>query len=175
MGKKMIPIMLCDANSFALNTKPALVMLEIAKEQIVAGNIASAMEKLHILTDSDVTFRKYKDSLVLMVEGYDNDRRELVEIPEVRAFFNKLNQEWPHWLWFANKDMGSLVLLFAILCEVKIKRGNGQYSTEFTKPWQVTSAIQDMLYRGEALFATYNIAEEEITEQMDRVAEALSF
>ena len=134
MGKKMIPIMLCDANSFALNTKPALVMLEIAKEQIVAGNIASAMEKLHILTDSEKNTKLYKDSLVLMVEGYDNDRRELVEIPEVRAFFNKLNQEWPHCLWFANKDMGSLVLLFAILCEVKIKRGNGQYSTEFTKP-----------------------------------------
>lgn len=42
--------------------------------------------------------------LILAVDGYNDDPREVYLIPEVRRFFDSLNQEWPHLLYFANLD-----------------------------------------------------------------------
>jgi len=172
-NKKMIEIKVGDADSLALNTQPTLIVLEILKKQIVEGNIASALEKLHILTDTEKNTRLYKNSLILMVEGYDSDERELVEIPQVREFFQKLNREWPHWLWFLNQDMGSIGLLFALLCEVKVSRGKNGYFTEFRRHGEIEAVLEDMLTRGEVLFQTYKIEENEVEEMMNGIAKAL--
>lgn len=42
--------------------------------------------------------------LVLAVDGYNDDPREVYLIREVRRFFASLNQEWPYLLYFANLD-----------------------------------------------------------------------
>lgn len=34
------------------------------------------------------------------VDGYDNDPRALVDIPEVRAYLKKLIAQWPYWGYF---------------------------------------------------------------------------
>jgi len=40
------------------------------------------------------------NSLVLMIEGYDHDPREVYAILEARKFFRQLWQDWPYWpIW----------------------------------------------------------------------------
>lgn len=43
---------LTDAEGFAHNSDAALIVLDITRHEIESGNIASALERLHILTDS---------------------------------------------------------------------------------------------------------------------------
>ena len=43
-----------------------------------------------------------KDSFVLEVSGYDDDRRELYEIPEFNTFMRKLFNACPHMFYFVN-------------------------------------------------------------------------
>lgn len=151
-----------NADSFAHNTKPALIIFEISKEDINSGNISSALERLHVLTDSVENTRLYRSSLAIMVDGYNNDPRELYEIQEVRKFFQRLTEDWPHWLWFLNPEMGSVELLMSLLCKIRIIRSKNGLATEFVQKTEVVDRLRDMLDRGNILFTTYNIPEEEV-------------
>lgn len=48
--------------------------------------------------------RELMNSITFIVEGYDQDPRELYTIPEVRVFFQAFRREWPYWLYFCNLD-----------------------------------------------------------------------
>jgi hypothetical protein len=54
------------------------------------------------------------NSLALMIEGYDDDPREIYAIPEVRAFYQQLWERWPYWLFFCNLDTENLMTM--VMC-----------------------------------------------------------
>lgn len=54
------------------------------------------------------------NSLGIMIEGYDNDPREIYAIPEVRTFYQQLWQRWPYWLYFCNLDTENLMMM--VMC-----------------------------------------------------------
>lgn len=153
---------LTDADGLADNEEPAILVLAISRSDIVSGNIASVMERLHVLTDSADNIRRYRECLVFQVEGYDDDPRELPEIPEVRAFFRQLVAEWPHWLWFLQRGMGAIGLLMSLLCEVTVIRNmGGGFGTQLENMEEVRWYLNDLSTRGSALFAAYSITAED--------------
>ena len=155
-------LVLLDADSFVHNTEHALVVLEISREQVETISIASALERLLILTDSAQNVRLYRDSLVLMLDGYDKDPRELPEIPEVRLFFKRLVEEWPNFLWFLNRDMGSIELILSLLCQIDVSRSESAgFQMEIRNPDELKQVIGDMFSRGNILLQTYEITEDE--------------
>jgi len=58
--------------------------------------------------------RRLMNSLIPLIEGFDNDPREIHSIPEIRQFYSKLHDAWPNWLFFCNLD--SEVLRTMVLC-----------------------------------------------------------
>ena len=54
------------------------------------------------------------NSLALMIEGYDDDPREIYAIPEVRTFYQQLWERWPYWLYFCNLDTENLMMM--VMC-----------------------------------------------------------
>lgn len=167
-------LILTDVDGLSDNTEPALIVLMISHSEINTGNIASVLERLHVLTDSAENIHRYRESLVFQVGGYDADPRELPEIPEVRAFFRRLVAEWPHWLWFMPRGFGSISLLFALLCEVQVLRNpDGSYGTEFISRNELANQLRDMLSRGNALFATYGVSIEEAGKSADSAVDEL--
>lgn len=156
-----------DATGFSENQESALLVLEISRREIESCNVPSSLERLLVMSDSRETTLRYRESLVFQVTGYDNDRRELPEIPEVRTFFAKLTVEWPHWFWFLHRDVGAIPLLLSLLCNVKIHRGsNNSFGTEFVDPQELKDRLDDMLSRGKALFAAFAIDEEEASSSI---------
>lgn len=67
------------------------------------------------------------NSLILTVEGFDDDPREIHSIPEVRAFYQELQQEWPFGLYFCSLATDEL-LMFALCCleTLDVKKVKGQ-------------------------------------------------
>lgn len=67
-------------------------------------------------------------SLELVVEGYDNDPREVYEIAEVRRFFAALHRAWPYGLFFCFlgaddvRGAGLSTLAFSCLSNLTILR-----------------------------------------------------
>ena len=50
------------------------------------------------------------NTLVLAVDGYDDDPREIYLIPEVRQFFADFQRAWPYLPYFANLDTENLMI-----------------------------------------------------------------
>lgn len=169
MPQSSATIFLLDGHSLGSEPEgPALVVLPISRAEIEAGNIASALERLHSLAESREAVYRYRESLVFMVEGYDADRRELPEIPQVRAYFARLTAQWPHWLWFLCRGMGSIGLLLSLLCKVKVRRNKGgDFGTEFFSAEEVHRRLIDMLMRGNAMFDAFGITQEESKASLD--------
>lgn len=169
-----IEMRIVDADGLADNTDSAVLILMVTREEIANLNLASALERLHVLTDNAENVRRYKASLIFQVDGYEDDPRELCEIPDVRAFFQALTRSWPHFLWFAHRDVGAIGLLLALLCQVSIVRSpEGIYGTEFANTEEVKMVLLDLLDRGMALFNTYDIASHEVSEAIDSALEEL--
>lgn len=134
-----------------------LVVLEISAPEIAAQNIASALERLHALSDTAQAALQFREKLFISVQGFDHDPRELVEIPEVRAFFARLADAWPHWLWFLSREGGDISLLLALLCPVKVHRQAGRFGVEFEDQAALAAHINSLLSRGIALFEAFDI------------------
>jgi len=73
---------------------------------------------LHGITGSLQSFEAAFQRYVLSVSGYDNDQRELYQIPEVVSFIKDLNSKLPFWLYFVNTtDKRFFSWMIACLCQ----------------------------------------------------------
>ena len=164
MPSPLPTIILTDSHGLEQNTDPAVLMLAIEREDIESGNIARTLEKLLIISDTRENALLYRESLVFQVCGYDRDPRELPEIQEVRAFFEKLTHEWPHWLWFLAREMGCIALLMSLLCDVRIHRKAGAVGIEFPNRIQVQHRLMYLFTRGNQMFHTFGITDGQANE-----------
>ena len=94
------------------------IVLQISQEAIQNCDTSEYVALLHGITDSlqsfEVAFQKY----VLLISGYDDDPRELYQIPEVVSFIKDLNSKLPFWLYFVNtSDKKFFSWMIACLCQ----------------------------------------------------------
>lgn len=167
MPDKRSTIILTNSRGLEQNTDPVVLLLAIDREDIESGNIGHSLEKLMIITDSRENALLYRESLVIQVCGYDSDPRELAEILEVRAFFEKLVQEWPHWLWYLARGMGCITLLMSLLTTVQIHRKPGSFGIEFTDRSQLHKRLLDLFARGNTMFHTFDISKKDAKESSE--------
>lgn len=155
-------IIFTDEDGLAQNEDPALLAFEITRKNVASGDYAGILSRLHVLTDNAENVQNYRESMVLYFSGYDDDPRELVEIPEVRAYMKMLVGQWPHFLWYLARGAGAITMLMTLLCDVHVTRVSGGIIAEYANNNQVKDVLQDMLTRGNALHQTYYTSETEV-------------
>jgi len=71
------------------------VDLMVSRRQVEEADLASVVEGLRpfIATREDAWLNRCQMSLV--VSGYENDPREIVDMPQARQFLKDLAREWP--------------------------------------------------------------------------------
>ena len=94
------------------------IVLQISQEAIQNCDTSEYVTLLHGATGSlqsfEVAFQKY----VFLISGYDEDSRELYQIPEVVSFIKDLNSKLPFWLYFINtSDKRFFSWMIACLCQ----------------------------------------------------------
>jgi hypothetical protein len=154
-----------------------LIVLHLTRMHVETGNLAHALDVLHVLTENSDNVRRYRDSLVFIVDGYNEDARELPQIPEVRQYFQALTKEWPHWFWFLARGLGVSTLLITLLCEVNVVSVNvdGDLALEIANNREMSQTILDLFERGNYLFDTYGISDEEVLTSAESISEDLGF
>ena len=76
------------------------------------------MTLLHGATGSLKSFEAAFQKYVFLISGYDEDSRELYQIPEVVSFIKDLNSKLPFWLYFVNTgDKRFFSWMIACLCQ----------------------------------------------------------
>ena len=57
------------------------------------------------------------DSLVFIVDGFDDNPKEIYCIPGIRKFYRELHRRWPWWAFFLNCDAGTMLVAYLCLIE----------------------------------------------------------
>jgi len=101
------------------------VMTTIPRAFIERSDFSGVMEILEQLGISDPqqtgaeTLTELQSSVGFLVDGYNDDPRELFHIPEVRHFFQQLHAAWPFGLFFFRRTSQTLQLL--VMCHIEAK------------------------------------------------------
>ena len=92
------------------------VVVLVSRAEVEANDISSPLKVLRTLTQSPATAREFFERVDIAFHGYDQDSRELFEIPEVRNFVHRLDEQFPFWLFFLSKHhLGLQCLLLCFL------------------------------------------------------------
>ena len=93
------------------------IVLQIPQEDIQNCNTSEYVALLHGATGSLQSFETAFQRYVFLISGYDDDPRELYQIPEVVSFIKDLNSKLPFWLYFVNtSDKRFFSWMIACLC-----------------------------------------------------------
>jgi len=79
------------------------VFWEFKRDQVERQDFRKFLDYFGELATGDV-LRDSQASFTFFVGGFDDDAREVTEIPEIRAFYHKFYEVWPHWMFFIEPD-----------------------------------------------------------------------
>jgi hypothetical protein len=101
-----------------------ILLLQVSSEEIQERDTSIVQANLSALVSSRESAMSAIGNVVLFTDGYDNDPRELWDIPEASAFFRQLFNECPFLFFLALPDNGdSLRLLMLCCCRHSTERG----------------------------------------------------
>lgn len=104
------------AQSPRLDLRPGVtepVVLLISRREVEAGDIASVLSRLKPFLATREEAWRYRGQMTLVVDGYNDDPRELVDMPAVRSILRQLEAGWPSWAYFFNQVDDSIKLLLS--------------------------------------------------------------
>ena len=113
------------------------------------------------------------NSLALMIEGYDDDPREIYAIPEVRTFYQQLWRRWPYWLYFCNLDTENfMMMVMCCLDSLDALKVKGQEQVKVTiSPLAVVQFISDGFVPMNEMCERAGMSERQIFERTKAVFE----
>jgi len=73
------------------------------------------------LVESQEMIKKCKNKVMILFDGYNEDRREIYEIFEVRDYIQALTLDFPYWFYFCSTDPkdGTLRVIHLAHCRFK--------------------------------------------------------
>ena len=92
------------------------VILMVSRTAVERDDLASVLGRLKLLSATREDSWLYRGQLSIVFEGYEDDPRELVDLPEVRRFVARLQAAWPYWAFFFNQLDSTISLWLACLC-----------------------------------------------------------
>jgi hypothetical protein len=145
------------------------VVLMFSRREVEAGDPSALVERLNSLFNTRDAIWRYRGQVALAVDGYNDDPRELVDVPEVRAFLVEFDQQWPYWAFYFNQVDDSIKLLASCLCAGRYL-GRGQVEIDAEK-------LQRFLLTGFAamnsIFDEHGFAEAELEAMSNGVIEVI--
>lgn len=148
-------------------TEPVVLM--ISRRQVESADIASVLTKLKPFLAAREDAWRYRGQMTLVVDGYNEEQRELIDIPEVRAFLQLFNERWPYWAFFFNQVDDSIKLLSCCVCGANFP-GGGVIEIDGTK-------LVEFLRRGfggmNLIFDKFGFPEDELKKIGDGLLEVI--
>lgn len=138
-------------------------MLLISRREVEQADLASVLSRLRVFLATREDAWRYRGQMTLVVDGYNHDPRELVDIPEVRTLLRRLEVEWPYWAFFFNQVDDSIKLLLSCVAGSRYL-GNGAVEMDA----DLVAAAMARAFSGmNSVFDRFNFPEDEL-ELMSR-------
>jgi hypothetical protein len=141
----------------------------ISRREVEAGDLASVMSRLKVFLATREDAWLYRGQMTLVVDGYNNDPRELVDIPEVRTLLRGLESSWPQWAYFFNQVDDSIKLLLSCVAGSQfLGRGAVEMDAEL-----VAAALGRAFGGMNMVFERFGFPEDELEKMSNGLVEVL--
>lgn len=88
----------------------------VCREEVEAGDVLGCSRVFEQIGRSESASLRLIGSVVLLIEGYDDDPREIWEIEEPRAWYHELIAKVPHVLYFLSVEHDAIGVLLQMAC-----------------------------------------------------------
>lgn len=150
-----------------------IVVTEFSRRQVESGELDTIVASLERLSKVPEVALKLKGSMFLSFAGWDDDRREIYDIPEIVQFFRALTQHWPHWFYFLEAEQDSIKNSLFLLLDLKYEsKSNGKMSYVFD-PHQFSSKAMFLFEHMNSLMLDVGMTEEDIEVRSREIELAL--
>ena len=149
------------SSSPRLDLRPGVaepVVLLISRREVEQADLASVLSRLKVFLATREDAWHYRGQMTLVVDGYNHDPRELVDILEVRSLLRRLEAEWPYWAFFFNQVDDSIKLLLSCVAGSRYL-GNGAVEMDVAL---VAAAMARALAGMNAVFDRFGFPENEL-------------
>ena len=142
-------------------TEPVVLM--ISRREVEQGDLASVLARLKVFLTTREDAWLYRGQMTLVVDGYNDDPRELVDIPQVRTLLAQLEAAWPYWAFSFNQVDDSIKLLLSCVAGVRFL-GRGAVEMD---PQRMATALAHGFGGMNEVFERFGFPEDEL-ELMSR-------
>ncbi len=92
------------------------LIMSIPRQDIEKKKASKYANMLNTLYPNVFITHSLNESINIEIRGYENDIRELWQIPEVRNFVKELNKEFSQWFYFLDKSSEILYCITMCMC-----------------------------------------------------------
>ncbi len=79
---------------------PDFIFVVVSRKDVFSGDLGETLEVLRSLMTTSEALTTYRERVDIRFDGFNETRWELWEIPEVRSFVARLDEQFPFWLSF---------------------------------------------------------------------------
>ena len=161
------------ASEGEINWEPDSIHLVASRSDLVATNTEEILQSLRNINSSKENALRFRGSVDIGVHGYNDDDRELYEIPEVCRFYELLTTQFPYLFFFLNLQLPTLKAIAFCVCGARLV-GNGRVEVNNGK---LSTFLQSQFSGLNALFQDYGLDDDypnlnrEISEEIFRYFE----
>ena len=124
-----------------INPKTKDVIYDVSKKEIIKCNISKVVDLINHM-ENTMGFAECNEKLNICFSGYDDDNREIYEIPEIRLYMKKLVNTKPYMPYFLTKKNNTRALIMCCIADVEIlKKENGVNSLNIKMPKDISLII----------------------------------
>ncbi len=172
--KNSTKVQLLNSADFDGELKEGTVLFLVAsKQEVVKCEVGNLVDSLMKLSDTKGNVEKGAGRMVLVFEGWDDDKRELWDIPEVVAYFKLVNSFWSYWFHFCDTLGDNIGVVCYLLCPLKKELVDGKYLTMIKSHSELKNVLLSLFDSMNNLYEQHGFSEEENVKTSKRVIKAL--
>lgn len=101
------------------------IVFTIYKREIINKDLSRTIKLIKKLEEAKEHAR---GKVVFIVDGYNNDKREIYMIPEIREFFKLVYEKYPYLFYFISSLDNNISIIYACLNDYR-----SYYNSKYTK------------------------------------------
>ena len=139
-----------------------MIVLQVTREEVETCDVTRILDIFLGFLQSP---REFYDSVEITVSGYDDDPRELWEIPEVKRWFETLDKAWPFAFFFMS-TLGAGLRVLALCC---IGAETIDENTVQVSPLYMAAFMSEHFVPMNAMFELVSLSDEENCRRTDEL------
>ena len=108
--------------------KASLLVYSVSKREVMNKDYKRIISSLDILKKAG---KESKRKLCLSFDGYDNDKREIYEIPEIREFVKYIYDNYKYLFYFLTLIDNNRNVIYACINDLEVIHRNDEYNVKY--------------------------------------------